>query len=899
MGTQAFRPLRHRLSISEKTITLLLAALAMLFMLAGAITLHLTPYPVTLTLWQIVIVVGGWSLAWGGSALFLRRRLTRFDLVLLPIVALLTGWGLLLQARLAPAPLLKQVLWLLMGCAAMCAVAVTPNLTRILRRYRYTLLTAGLLLLGMTLIFGTNPSGYGQRLWLGALGIYLQPSEPLKLLLVIYLAAYLADKRDLPSMRAAGKPLWLVVLGPMAAMVGLALLLLGWQQDLGAALLFYMTFALMIYLAWGNPWYTLLSFALFLPVGVAGYLLSSRVALRVDIWLDPWSPAQADRAFQILQSLFAFASGGLFGQGLGQGLPGLIPAVHTDFVYAALVEEFGLAGGLGLLLLLAAFIYRGVRLAQDSESGFEALLAGGIAALIGVQTWVIVGGNAKLIPLTGVTLPFLSYGGSSLTTVLIATGLLLNLSAPHPMPLNLSLLPGINQPPKRMAAHLGQGLMLLLLSTALITGYWAISRAASLQQSLSNPRYVLAEGRIRRGRILDRNGVPLADITLSPQGYVTRTYPVPEAAPVVGYASLAYGTAGIEATCDARLRGEVGITPQKALEHQLLHIDPVGRDVQLTIDARLQEAAQSLLGDSVGAAVLLDARTGEILALASSPVYNAGTVSQEWATLRDAPNSPLLNRATQGLAQPGSSLQPFILASALQDDATLVPATPITRSVTFNGISLACRQPPGITQTADLWSAALQSACPYPFVVTAQQAGDQRFTSWLATWGLLDAPSFALPTVASDLPEAPLEAQVEALGQGNLLVTPLQMALAMATLGNDGILPTLQILSQPQRGCLFNENPETAPSRVVEAEVADQMLRMLSSYGGAVGHSGLSLAGPQRQQAWFIGLNSATLPRYAVAVLLDEIESSARGSRAAADIGSSLLQHVLERELAR
>jgi cell division protein FtsW len=162
----------------------------------------------------------------------------------------------------------------------------------------------------------------------------------------------------------------------MVTMVGLALLLLGWQQDLGAALLFYLTFVAMLYLAWGKGWHVVVSLLLFIPIALAGYWLSTRVALRVSIWLDPWGPGQADRAFQILQSLYAFADGGLVGQGLGQGLPTLIPAVHTDFVYAALVEEFGLVGGVALLLLLGLFIYRGILLAQrasaaDSGAPFE------------------------------------------------------------------------------------------------------------------------------------------------------------------------------------------------------------------------------------------------------------------------------------------------------------------------------------------------------------------------------------------------------------------------------------------------------------------------------------------------------------------------------------------------
>lgn len=898
MGTLPINPIQRRLVIAEKTILRLLTVLAAVFMLVGAITLHLAPYPADLQLWHLIIVVGAWGLAWGGSFWILRRRLAAFDLLLLPLAALLTGWGLLLQARLAPAPLLKQVLWLILGCAGMCAVALIPNLVRLLRRYRYTLLTTGLILLGMTLVFGVNPSGYGQRLWLGIWGLYIQPSEPLKLLLVIYLAAYLADKRDLPKIKAEGQPLWLVVLGPMIAMLGIALLLLGWQQDLGAALLFYMTFSLMIYLAWGNIGYVLLSLALFVPVGIAGILLSDRVALRVSIWLDPWAPEQADRAFQILQSIFAFGSGGLFGQGLGQGLPGLIPAVHTDFVFAALVEEFGLVGGLAFLLLVAAFVYRGVRLAQHAESSFESLLAGGIAALIGVQTWVIVGGNAKLIPITGVTLPFMSYGGSSLTTILAATGLLLNISSPHPIAFDLSFIPGLNRPPKQMAARLGQGIILLLTTAALITGYWTIPQAARLQQHLSNPRYVLSEARIRRGRILDRNSIVLADIELDSLGYVTRTYPVKEAAAVVGYATLAYGTAGIESTCDARLRGEINLTPWGMVEQRLLHIDPVGRNVQLTIDARLQAAVQDLLANHVGAAVLLDARSGEILALASAPIYNAATVAEEWASLLAQPDSPLLNRATQGLAQPGTSLQPFILGSALQNETALTPTLPLTQSVTSNGITYHCRHTPDVLSTGVSWEAALSAGCPYPFVTAAQQMGDSKLTGALSAWGLLDSPAIALPAVAADLTALPLDAAGEALGQGQLLVTPLQMAAAIATLGNDGIAPHLHILSQTQPGCNTNsaegQAAQATTRRVVSPEIANQVILALSDHHGSIGHIGTSLAGQDRQQVWFVGLNSASLPRYAVAVFLDEVDELDSGGDLAADIGARLLMHVIE-----
>jgi len=882
MKTRPIARRRFGPALTDRTLGELLLGIAGLFVVCGSVALHLSPYPLSLTVGHLVAVVGGWAVAWAGSAWLLNRRLGSYDRLIFSLVAMLTGWGLLLQARLAPALLYRQVAWLLIGCSVMCGVALTPTLTRLLRRYRYSLLTAGILLLGATLIFGVNPSGFGQRLWLGARGLFIQPSEPLKLLLVVYLAAYLADKRDLPRMKSAGKPMWLIVLGPMVAMVGLALVLLGWQQDLGAALLFYLTFVMMIFLAWGHGRYALLSLALFAPVGLAGYVLSDRVALRVSIWLDPWAPAQADRAFQILQSLFAFGSGGLVGQGLGQGSPGLIPAVHTDFVYAALAEEFGLIGALGVIVLIAAVAYRGLRIAQRTEAGFESLLAGGVAALLCVQTWVIAGGNVRLIPITGVTFPFLSHGGSSLVTMLAAIGLLLNLSGPHPPPLSLALLPEANRPLRDTAARLGYTTLALLASIAATTGLWSVARAEQLRAYPSNPRLVLAERRIRRGRILDRNSEVLADIALDTEGFVTRTYPLPEGAPVVGYATLAYGTDGIESSCDARLRGEQALGEWERLRRQLLHIDPVGRDVRLTIDARLQAYAQQRLAGLVGAAVLIDARTGEILALASSPTYDAATIVTAWSDLREAADSPFLNRATQGLAQPGTALQPFLLASALQQDPALVPATPLDAQVPFDGMAMTCRHQP----TGDGWDAVLAAACPYPFTRIARAQGTALFSEALTRWGLLDAPALTLPTVAADLQDLPLQPAAEAAGQGRLLVTPLQMARAIGALGNDGLRPDLSLLTTPVDGCT-----PTAPSnqvQVMDSDTAEQVRRLLARYDGAIGHLGTSFAGPERQQAWFIGLNSADVPRYAVAVLVDRIEEPG----IAAEIGSDLLRSL-------
>lgn len=872
----------------------LLTGIPACFVLLGALTLYLAAPTPALTLWRLIALVLGWMGAWGTTYIVLRRHLPGADPFIVPVVSLLTGWGLLLLARMAPSFLLRQILWLGISCGALCAVALLPTLPRLLRRYRYTLLVTGLLLLIATFFFGVNPSGFGQELWLGAFGIYFQPSELLRLLLVIYLASYLSERRDLLQQSAVstrekqpgGKVLWLAVLGPMATMVGFALLLLIWQQDLGVALLFYIVFVAMLYLAWGKAWHVAVSLLLFVPIALAGYWFSARVALRISIWLDPWGPGQADRAFQILQSLYAFAAGGVVGQGLGQGLPTLIPAVHTDFVYAALVEEFGLIGGVAVLLLFALLVYRGIVLAQRASvagngSPFESLLAGGIVAMFAFQMWVIVGGNAKLIPITGVTLPFLSYGGSSLLTVSIAIGLLLNISAPHPEPITLSL-PTTITPLRQTAGRLGKALLFFLMSLAVITGVWTVLRADELRAYLTNPRRILAETRIQRGRILDRNGVLLAGISIDNRGYVKRVYPAPEAAPVIGYNTLQYGVSGIEAACDPRLRGDIGRTPWKDLRAGLLHRSPVGRDVRLTLDVRLQQVAQQLLEAYQGAAVLVDTRTGEILALASSPTYNPATVEADWVNLYAAPTAPLLNRATQSLAQPGAALQTVVLAAALQTGELPAPAQPLSAYVYVNGERLTCAR----ATLESTWQAALSAGCPAPFAALGTQLGSVQLAESFAAWGLTVAPTLELPTVAIPWEVASADVIPEAVGQGNLLVTPLHMVGVAAIVGNAGVRAPLHVLISPLSGCVA---PEASITVATTPDTAAQLLNLWPRYGESVGHLGEALAGPNRTQTWFIGLNSPQVPRYAVAVLIE----NAPDRNIPAQIGMQLLEQVV------
>lgn len=366
----------------------------------------------------------------------LGRALPDRDPMLFSVAMFLSGWGLLIIDRLAPAFADRQTVWLIVALGGMLITATLPYPLRWLRQYRYTLLTIGLLLLVATILLGRNPSGQegAPQLWLGLGSLFFQPSEALKIILVAFLASYLAEQY--PAMRAASADgedfrrlsLSPRIIGPMILMWSLAVVVLIWQRDLGTAVLFFAVFVILLYIASGYTLILVSGAVLTIVAAVVAYFLFNVVALRVDIWFNPWPEADG-RAFQIVQSLMAFASGGVFGQGIGQGRPVYIPVVHSDFAFAALAEEWGLIGVVAVITCIAVLISRGLRASiVQHERPFHVLLAVGLTTLLAIQSLLIMGGVLKLIPLTGVTLPFISYGGSSLVMSFVIIGLLLRLS---------------------------------------------------------------------------------------------------------------------------------------------------------------------------------------------------------------------------------------------------------------------------------------------------------------------------------------------------------------------------------------------------------------------------------------------------------------------------------------
>jgi cell division protein FtsW (lipid II flippase) len=393
------------------------------------------PYGATL----LAIYVVALLLAHGVLVLSGRRS----DQVLLPSLGLLGGVSLLLMERL-PQNLAgqfgglaqTQLVWLIVAMAVLTIVAVLVRSDAWLRLYKYTWAAAGIALLLLTFVLGRDVNGARLTLDLGP--ISGQPSELLKVILVVFLAGYLSENRPLlveQSTRLGPLRLPPVpYLAPMVAMWAIALGIVVIQRDLGAALLFFAVFLLLLYIATARWSYVFIGFVLFILGSALMYRLFAHVQQRVDIWVDPFRDA-AGSGYQVVHALYAFARGGILGTGLGNGLPtvgggqpGGIPEIHTDFPFAALGEELGLIGILAILGLYLVIIVRGLRIAAAAADDFRALLAAGLSLVVGVQAFIIAAGNLKLIPLTGITLPFISYGGSSLLANALVVGLLLALS---------------------------------------------------------------------------------------------------------------------------------------------------------------------------------------------------------------------------------------------------------------------------------------------------------------------------------------------------------------------------------------------------------------------------------------------------------------------------------------
>ena len=933
--------------MSRRTTELLLLIAA-----AFPVTLLYAMYVVTTGAalsFQTLAVPLGLFAAFAAAHIGVRIFAPGADPAILPIVFTLSGIGITFVTRLQPDASLGQVIYLFLGVALMVGtLAVVKNL-EVVKRYKYVLGIAGIILLVLPMFIGTEI--YGSKLWIKIGSFQFQPGEFAKVLIVLFLAGYLAENRELLSISNRTvlgiKFPRLRLLYPLFIVWGVCLLVVAFERDLGSALLFYTIFLIMLYVATGRVSYVIIGLAL-LAVGAFGmYQIMSHVQVRVAIWLDPFSDAQ-NLGYQIVQSLFSLADGGLTGVGIGKGMADIIPVVASDMIFAAIGEEMGLLGGSAVLLLFMLFAVRGLTTAARAKSDLAAFSAAGLTAAISFQAFTIVGGVTKLIPLTGVTLPFMSQGGSSLLASFVIVGLLLRAgdeatgrsteiantstdlaTAGYRTTVRGSHMrrPALDTPESgllgrvALANRLTRTVFLFTALFAVLIGnvtYIQVIKASEYQDMPSNNHTINKARYIKRGSIITADGLTLAESIQQADGTYARSYPNGNlAAHVVGYYSQQYGTMGIENTQNDTLTGSKDYSSWQNALNSLAGISEPGNSVQLTIDSRIQRAAEQALAGRVGAIVALDPRSGAVLAWASAPTFDNTNIQAaiEAANASGGADTSMYDRATLALYTPGSTFKVLTLASALENGlATLDTTYDSPGRMEIGGADVVSIGERGHGTISLAKAFALSSNTVFGQV--ADGLGAEKLVATARAFGYGQQLGLDFTTAASVMPnpeemtewELAWAGAGQPVGQGHTpgpQATVMQNALMAATIANNGIAMNPYVVSQilAPDGTVLKTTRGRSLGQAVSTGTAEQVKQAMldvvqSGTGSAAAIAGVKVAGKTgtaetnnaNANSTFVGFAPYDTPTVAIAVV---IEQNAKGEQSAAAVGGQVLRAAL------
>lgn len=841
---------------------------AIILTLAPAIRLHSDSSNYVFRHWIGVLV---WAIVFAGLHYQSSIKLTNRDPYLLPIVALLNGLGLMTIWRLYPNFGLRQSIWLLISGAVIYIALYFPSLIKLLHRYKYLWLVLGLILTALTIVWGTNPSGFGPELWFDIFGIYFQPSEPLKLLFIAFLAGYFSDRFEVTH----GK--WQTLL-PTLIINGIAVLLLIFQRDLGTALVFIFLYFTILFAAQGKKLVLWLS-AIFLFVSAAaGYFFIDIVRLRIDTWLTPFTDPSGS-SYQIIQSWIAVAEGNLIGTGAGLGNPNLIPVSLSDFIFSAISEENGLLGAMCIILLFILLLFHGVKISKSTQNAFQRYLSLGLVFYIGIQSILIIGGNLGLFPLTGVTLPFVSYGGTSLLVSFIGLYFLMTISSQPP---TNEVMIASKQPRISLLSGLMIGLYIIEIITTSIIGYWL---RTPLVDRPENPRWSVVDRYSQRGDILDRNNQVIISNTGDIGNYQRTTSHIP-LTPIIGYTNPIYGQTGIELSMYSYLRGNQGYNFQTIFWQDLLYNQPPdGLDIRLTLDLDLQKEADFLLGNSSGTIVVMNANSGEILAMASHPYFNASELSEEWESLIENENAPLVNRATQGVYPPGSAIFPYILSAALELNLALPDP---------NSISDIANSECALSINHELtWGALVNYGCVEAQSILVDLLGVNSIADFLGNLDLFSQPALHLDIAMVEQPGIE-ESAAYLQGIEPLTITPLQMALAASTITNNGTRPGPRIVNAYLSPAGDWETiPKLSTSKeVLSPEISAEVSNLMQVPGESYWEvSALLETSDEKPVSWWVAGTTTAWPGQPITIVV-LLESA--DQLKAEEIGTSLINSSIQ-----
>ncbi len=757
--------------------------------------------------------------------------------------------------------------------------------------YVFIVLIFGLLLLPT--FFGEE--NYGATNWATlpiAGGVTFQPSEVVKILFIFYLG----------SAFSRAKGFYNLILPTLVSFF--SILILVSQNDFGGSLMYFTIYLVMLYVTTSSELLLLLGISAISFVSFLAYHFVYHIRVRFEIFKDPFQ-SPYNQGLQILQSLFAIGTKAPFGTGLTKGYPRYVPVVESDFIFAGISEEFGAIFGLLLIVVIFILFMRGIKIAKESNKKYLMLISLGIAVCLVFQSFLIIGGNVKFVPLTGVTLPLISYGGTSVFVTIIMIMVLLKIDL-----INLSLGEQVSSF-KITRKNINRVFVSFLVLYCLLFGYlfrFVFYQSDYMVSSAYNPRVSAVETDHIRGNIYDRNMKELAVTNVDSEGNQTRFYPYDRMlAHTVG--SVYNGKTGLELSYNFRLQD-----PKDELFQMIKSIffgdEIYGDSIVTTLDADLQNEAYKQLKGKKGAIIIGEAKTGKILSMVSYDDFDPNTYDTDFESLKsDEENTPLINRATQGLYPPASTFKIMSTLYIMENMENYEDYTfQCKGSTTIDGETISCNNGE-VHGEVDLEKAFTVSC--NSFFASALATMDVSGYDDLAEKMMFNKSiHFDLPlststfTMSEDSSTG--EIMQTAIGQGNTLATPLQLYMMVQSVANDGEMLKPYLISEVinKNGKTVSKTKEKVLTQTMTKEEADQitgyMKKVMTEGTGQRGKvSGVEIAGKtgtaevdgEKSHGLFVGFAPADDPEIVITVVLE----NSGGSGATLPIVSDLVSYYFNR----
>lgn len=804
---------------------------------------------------------------------FVRMIYEKINCLLLNNMCMLLGLGFVMLARFSIEKAIRQLAVALISLFISLLVPMILNRVSFLKNVAWLYATVGILCLSAVLIMGELT--YGSKLSFSIAGVTFQPSEFIKIVFAFFLAAALYENCTFKRVAVT------------TVIAALHVMILVVSRDLGSALIFFVAYLFVVFIASGSLLYLGLGVLAGGVGAVVAYYLFDHVRVRILAWQDPFAYID-NQGYQITQSLFAISSGDWFGLGLGSGVPGDIPFVETDFIFSALCEEMGVICGICVLLICISSFLAMMMLGLKIKDNFYRLVASGLGVIYLFQIFLTIGGGTKFIPLTGVTLPFISYGGSSILTTTLMYFIVMAIGLKEQGGSTERKVSEKNSKLKRHTLQVTYGFVgLFLLMIGYLTYFTATSRQELLNNSYnSRQELLLAEN--YRGAIYAADGQVLAQTLVLEEGE-KRIYPFEKLfSHIVGYSTR--GKTGIEAQANYYLINSNIPFPEK-VANDLAGVKNPGDNVYTSLDVDIQQAAYRALDNYRGAIIVTEPSTGKILAMVSKPDYDPNEIVAIWDDLvADAESSVLLNRASQGLYPPGST---FKMITALQ----YIRENPENWNdygfdcqgyYKENESRINCYH--GTSHGVIDFTTSFAKSCNSSFVNIGMQLNTSAFAKTLTDLGFNQAlpvkfsAAQSSVSVASDISAAEMMQTV--IGQGKTQITPLHLNMITAAIANGGVMMNPYVIDRVEtaNGSIVKSFSPSEYGTVMTAQEAAALTELMVAVvekGTATRISGLdyTVAGKTGSaeygdvkgdsHAWFTGFAPAENPQICVTVIVE------------------------------